>query len=254
MIGVVSVGARHRLTTLYLQRRDRIGSQALPAPQATLMSTIIKGLLDQNLPWGSCSSACSSRSRSSSAASTPFVRGRLVPADCDDAPIFVGGLVALATSSARRASSRSRRSGRHALQLEKDHPLRSPADPRSPAHPARGRPHSARNPCTAGRDDRRHPQPSDVLPRGKPSSHRGELSGPEVQPPVLTTATAMRLLMRETPARCGHLRRARRGGRSGPPHTGRSAIVGRGPSAVRGRSDGPLAPPGRGRADSCDRG
>ena len=29
-----------------------IGSQSLPAPQATLMSTIIKGLLSQNLPWG----------------------------------------------------------------------------------------------------------------------------------------------------------------------------------------------------------
>ena len=29
-----------------------IGSPALPAPQATLMATIIKGLLSQNLPWG----------------------------------------------------------------------------------------------------------------------------------------------------------------------------------------------------------
>ena len=29
-----------------------IGSAAVPAPQETLMATIIKGLLDQNLPWG----------------------------------------------------------------------------------------------------------------------------------------------------------------------------------------------------------
>ncbi len=29
-----------------------IGSDQLPAPQATLMATVIKGLLSQNLPWG----------------------------------------------------------------------------------------------------------------------------------------------------------------------------------------------------------
>jgi len=29
-----------------------IGSADVPAPQATLMATIIKGLLNQNLPWG----------------------------------------------------------------------------------------------------------------------------------------------------------------------------------------------------------
>jgi uncharacterized oligopeptide transporter (OPT) family protein len=40
------------LTTLYLHNVMTVGSQALPAPQATLMATIIKGLLAQNLPWG----------------------------------------------------------------------------------------------------------------------------------------------------------------------------------------------------------
>ena len=40
------------LTTLYLHQTMQIGSQALPAPQATLMATLIKGLLAQNLPWG----------------------------------------------------------------------------------------------------------------------------------------------------------------------------------------------------------
>jgi uncharacterized oligopeptide transporter (OPT) family protein len=55
-----SVGhRRHRvsvvigLTLLYLHNNlGGIGSQNLAAPQATLMSTIIKGLLNQNLPWG----------------------------------------------------------------------------------------------------------------------------------------------------------------------------------------------------------
>ena len=39
-------------TTLYLHKVFGIGSQAIAAPQATLMATIIKGLLSQNLPWG----------------------------------------------------------------------------------------------------------------------------------------------------------------------------------------------------------
>jgi len=42
------------LTTLYLHNVMSIGSSALPAPQATLMATIIRGLLSQNLPWGLC--------------------------------------------------------------------------------------------------------------------------------------------------------------------------------------------------------
>ncbi len=52
IIGVVSSSLVIGLTTLYLHNVMTIGSQALPAPQATLMSTIIKGLLAQNLPWG----------------------------------------------------------------------------------------------------------------------------------------------------------------------------------------------------------
>ena len=52
IIGVLSSSLVIGLTTLYLHNVMTIGSQALPAPQATLMSTIIKGLLAQNLPWG----------------------------------------------------------------------------------------------------------------------------------------------------------------------------------------------------------
>ncbi len=52
IIGVVSSSLVIGLTTLYLHNVMTIGSQALPAPQATLMATIIKGLLAQNLPWG----------------------------------------------------------------------------------------------------------------------------------------------------------------------------------------------------------
>jgi putative OPT family oligopeptide transporter len=52
IIGVLASSLIIGLTTLYLHDKMVIGSNALPAPQATLMSTIIKGLLSQNLPWG----------------------------------------------------------------------------------------------------------------------------------------------------------------------------------------------------------
>jgi putative OPT family oligopeptide transporter len=52
LIGVISSSLVIGLTTLYLHNVMTVGSQALPAPQATLMATIIKGLLAQNLPWG----------------------------------------------------------------------------------------------------------------------------------------------------------------------------------------------------------
>jgi putative OPT family oligopeptide transporter len=52
IIGVVASSLVIGMTTLYLHRVMGVGSTALPAPQATLMATIIKGLLGQNLPWG----------------------------------------------------------------------------------------------------------------------------------------------------------------------------------------------------------
>ena len=40
------------MTVLYMHRVFGIGSADVAAPQATLMATLIKGLLSQNLPWG----------------------------------------------------------------------------------------------------------------------------------------------------------------------------------------------------------
>ena len=71
-----------------------IGSPSLPAPQATLMATIIKGLLSQNLPWGLVLvgvfisvtlELCGIRSLS-------FAVGSYLPI-ATTAPIFVGGIV-----------------------------------------------------------------------------------------------------------------------------------------------------------------
>jgi uncharacterized oligopeptide transporter (OPT) family protein len=82
------------VTTIYMHRVFGIGSEAVPAPQATLMSTIIRGLLNQNLPWGLVLvgvfvsvtlELCGIHSLS-------FAVGSYLPI-ATTAPIYVGGLV-----------------------------------------------------------------------------------------------------------------------------------------------------------------
>jgi len=94
VIGVVTSAFVIGMTTLYLNNVMGIGSTSLPAPQATLMSTIIKGLLSQNLPWGLVLvgvfisvtlELCGIHSLS-------FAVGSYLPI-ATTAPIFVGGLV-----------------------------------------------------------------------------------------------------------------------------------------------------------------
>src|SRR5438067_6846133 len=94
LIGVITSALVIGLTTLYLHKVMVIGSQALPAPQATLMSTIIRGLLSQNLPWGLVLvgvfisitlELCGIHSLS-------FAVGSYLPI-ATTAPIFAGGLV-----------------------------------------------------------------------------------------------------------------------------------------------------------------
>src|SRR3954449_9661208 len=94
VIGVLTSALVIGLTTLYLHGVMGIGSTSLPAPQATLMATIIKGLLSQNLPWGLvlvgvfisvALELCGVRSLS-------FAVGSYLPI-ATTAPIFVGGLV-----------------------------------------------------------------------------------------------------------------------------------------------------------------
>ncbi len=94
VIGVVVSALIIGVTTLYLHKVMVIGSNALPAPQATLMSTIIRGLLSQNLPWGLVLTGvfiavtmelCGVRSLS-------FAVGAYLPI-ATTAPIFAGGLV-----------------------------------------------------------------------------------------------------------------------------------------------------------------
>lgn len=94
VIGVLAASFVIGITTLYLHRVMVIGSTSLPAPQATLMATIIKGLLSQNLPWGLVLvgvfisvtlELCGIRSLS-------FAVGSYLPIQTT-APIFAGGIV-----------------------------------------------------------------------------------------------------------------------------------------------------------------
>jgi putative OPT family oligopeptide transporter len=94
MIGVIASALIIGYTTLYLQRVFGIGSESLPAPQATLMSTIIKGLLSQNLPWGLVLTGVfiSITLELCGIHSLSFAVGSYLPI-ATTAPIFAGGLV-----------------------------------------------------------------------------------------------------------------------------------------------------------------
>src|SRR5437868_5998461 len=94
VIGVVTSAFVIGLTTLYLNDVMRIGSTALPAPQATLMSTIIKGLLSRNLPWGLVLVGVfiSITLELCGVHSLSFAVGSYLPI-ATTAPIFAGGLV-----------------------------------------------------------------------------------------------------------------------------------------------------------------
>jgi putative OPT family oligopeptide transporter len=94
IIGVIASASIIGMTTLYMHQVFGIGSEAVPAPQATLMSTIITGLLNQNLPWGLVLvgifvsvtlELCGIHSLS-------FAVGSYLPI-ATTAPIFAGGLV-----------------------------------------------------------------------------------------------------------------------------------------------------------------
>ena len=71
-----------------------IGSSQLPAPQATLMATVIKGLLSQNLPWGLVivGMGIAAVMEISGVRSLPFAVGAYLPLSVTS-PIFIGGFV-----------------------------------------------------------------------------------------------------------------------------------------------------------------
>jgi putative OPT family oligopeptide transporter len=94
IVGVLASAFVIGITTIYMHQVFGIGSEAVAAPQATLMATIIQGLLNQNLPWGLVLvgvfvavtlELCGIHSLS-------FAVGSYLPI-ATTAPIFAGGLV-----------------------------------------------------------------------------------------------------------------------------------------------------------------
>jgi putative OPT family oligopeptide transporter len=126
IVGVLASALVIGATTLYLHQVMGIGSASLPAPQATLMSTIIKGLLSQNLPCVHCRHAGAVRH------SLVVLCSRQLPADCHDGADLRGR----AGPCLRREQDRGSRGVgsriRHAVQLGADRRRRADR------HPVRG--------------------------------------------------------------------------------------------------------------------
>lgn len=96
IIGVLASVAVIGFTVLMLHNALEIGSSNLPAPQATLMATVIKGLLSQNLPWGLVivGMGIAAVMELSGVRSLPFAVGAYLPLSVSS-PIFMGGLIKL---------------------------------------------------------------------------------------------------------------------------------------------------------------
>lgn len=100
LIGVLASVVVIGFTLLLLNNTLGIGpitevhSNPLPAPQATLMATVIKGLLSQNLPWGLViiGMGIAAVMELSGVRSLPFAVGAYLPLSTSS-PIFIGGLI-----------------------------------------------------------------------------------------------------------------------------------------------------------------
>jgi putative OPT family oligopeptide transporter len=94
IIGVLASVMVIGFTIIMLNDILIIGSSQLPAPQATLMATVIKGLLSQNLPWGLVivGMGIAAVMEISGVRSLPFAVGAYIPLSVTS-PIFIGGFV-----------------------------------------------------------------------------------------------------------------------------------------------------------------
>ncbi|HMA18180.1 MAG TPA: oligopeptide transporter, OPT family, partial [Thermoanaerobaculia bacterium] len=110
VIGVVSSAFVIAITLFMLDRTYRgagelhgIGGPQLPAPQATLMATIIKGLLAQNLPWAPVLVGVflAFMAQLAGAHALSWAVGAYLPVSTT-APIWVGGMVKYAVDAWRR--------------------------------------------------------------------------------------------------------------------------------------------------------
>jgi putative OPT family oligopeptide transporter len=110
MIGVVTSAFVIAITLFMLDRTYRgpteehgIGGPQLPAPQATLMATIIKGLLAQNLPWAPVLVGVflAFMAQLAGAHALSWAVGAYLPVSTT-APIWIGGMMKLLVDRTRK--------------------------------------------------------------------------------------------------------------------------------------------------------
>ncbi len=94
IIGVLTSAAVIGLVVLRLHKAYGIGSEALPAPQATLMSMVVRGVLAGDLPWGLVfiGAAAAAVVELVGVPSLPFAVGLYLPLSLTT-PILGGGFV-----------------------------------------------------------------------------------------------------------------------------------------------------------------
>jgi len=116
LIGVLASVVVIGFTIIMLNDILVIGSDQLPAPQATLMATVIKGLLSQNLPWGLVivGMGIAAVMELSGVRSLPFAVGAYLPLSVTS-PIFMGGLVKLLVDKIRKSGDSESEIGPGAL-------------------------------------------------------------------------------------------------------------------------------------------
>ncbi len=88
----------------------------LPAPQATLMATVIKGLLSQNLPWGLVVAGMGLAAvvELCGISSLPFAVGAYLPLSTTS-PIFIGGMIKMAADRVTKRKEEESEVGSGAL-------------------------------------------------------------------------------------------------------------------------------------------
>lgn len=94
MFGVLSSAFFIALAVFLLGEAYGFGSEAIPAPQATLMKTVVDGVLQANLPWSLVLIGASFAivAELLSVPSLPFAVGIYLPLSTMT-PIFVGGII-----------------------------------------------------------------------------------------------------------------------------------------------------------------
>ncbi|HUG38848.1 MAG TPA: oligopeptide transporter, OPT family [Longimicrobiales bacterium] len=94
ILGVLTSAAFVALTVLLLARAYGFGGQELPAPQATLMTLVIDGVLTQSLPWVlvAIGAAIALLAELARIPSLPFAVGVYLPVSTM-VPVFLGGLL-----------------------------------------------------------------------------------------------------------------------------------------------------------------